>query len=157
MKKFFLIATLAVCGALAWVFCANADAQTCCGRATGQPCGQQCNQDKGRGTVITLHNDNSIRPTNRVKRLTVLDFNATWCGPCQNFKPVFKAAAKKYTDVNFISIDVDQMPETSEAWNISAIPTVIFMKPDGTTERYEGTGQLLPESSFFQLVERFKQ
>ncbi|MGM9872572.1 MAG: thioredoxin domain-containing protein [Muribaculaceae bacterium] len=156
MKNVLLIATLAIAGALTWAFTSNADAQTC-GHSCGQQCAQQGPGNKARGTVITLRNDNSIRPGNRVKRLTVLDFNATWCGPCQEFKPVFKAAAQKYTDVNFISIDVDQMPNTSDAWEISAIPTVIFIKPDGTTERYQGTGYLLPESSFFELVERFKK
>ncbi|MGM9860102.1 MAG: thioredoxin domain-containing protein [Muribaculaceae bacterium] len=156
MKNVLLIATLAIAGSLAWAFSSNADAQTC-GHSCGHQCAQQGPESKARGTVITLRNDNSIRPGNRVKRLTVLDFNATWCGPCQEFKPVFKAAAQKYTDVNFISIDVDQMPNTSDAWEISAIPTVIFIKPDGTTERYQGTGYLLPESAFFQLVERFKK
>ncbi|KAI4314234.1 hypothetical protein L6164_027165 [Bauhinia variegata] len=42
-------------------------------------------------------------------KLMVIDFYATWCGPCKDMAPIFKDFAEKYTDVEFIKIDVDKL------------------------------------------------
>ena len=39
----------------------------------------------------------------------VIDFSATWCGPCRLMEPSFNAMASKYTDVEFVKIDVDEL------------------------------------------------
>lgn len=45
--------------------------------------------------------------------LAVIDFNATWCGPCQQFKPVFHKVAAKYADrITFFSVDTDSCPRS---------------------------------------------
>lgn len=105
------------------------------------------------GTVIALRNDNTFRPGHAVKRLTVLDFNATWCGPCRQLTPVFKDAAKKYKNIDFISVDVDQMPATAQAFGVQAVPTVVFLSPDGTQRTFVGTQDLLPAETFFKLLD----
>lgn len=101
------------------------------------------------GTVITLHNDNAIRPGHKVKRLTIIDFNATWCGPCRAFGPIFKNAAARYVNVDFFSIDVDDMPATARAFGVNAVPTLVFISPDGTERSYEGARD---QDEFFQLI-----
>lgn len=64
---------------------------------------------------------------------TVIDFNADWCGPCQQFKPVFEAAAEKYAgQLNFISVNVDSCPEVAAKYKVSSIPQITFVAPDGT-------------------------
>lgn len=68
----------------------------------------------------------------------IVDFNATWCGPCRAFAPVFEEASKRYGDrVNFVSIDVDQNPQLAESYNVQSIPTIIFLKPNGSVARRE--------------------
>ena len=104
--------------------------------------------------VVELADDNAYRPDTKVEGLVVLDFNATWCGPCKMLTPVFAAAAKKYTDVKFVSVDIDKLPETAKAFNVQAVPTVVFINAEGTTT-FVGTDDLLPAEKFDELVKKY--
>lgn len=104
--------------------------------------------------VADLTDDNAWRPGKKVEKLTVLDFNATWCGPCKQLKPVFDQAAEIFPGVEFISVDIDRNHQTATEFGIEAVPTVIFIKPDGTTEKFVGTEDLLPADKFNAIVTR---
>lgn len=68
-------------------------------------------------------------------KLMIVDFNATWCGPCVAFGPIFEEAANKYGNkVDFYSVDVDQHPELAQQLNIRSIPAILFIHPDGTRD-----------------------
>lgn len=71
---------------------------------------------------------------------TVIDFYATWCGPCMQFRPVFHKAEEKYKGkVDFKVVDVDEEHQLAEDCNVEAIPTVIFLDADGKeVKRYQG-------------------
>lgn len=106
-----------------------------------------------RDAVALLTNDKVLRPGMKVNRLTIMDFNATWCGPCRQFAPVFEKAAEKYGNrVDFYSIDVDNNPATAKAFGIEAIPTVIIMRPDGKTQTFVGTEDIMPAAKFEALI-----
>ena len=104
--------------------------------------------------VVELADDNAYRPDTKVEGLVVLDFNATWCGPCKMLTPVFAEAVKKYTDVKFVSVDIDKLPETAKAFNVQAVPTVVFINAEGTTT-FVGTDDLLPAEKFDELVKKY--
>lgn len=104
------------------------------------------------GKVEELTDDNALRPDTKVSGLTIVDFNATWCVPCKQFAPVFHEAAGKYEGVHFVSADIDKLPATAQAFQIEAVPTVIFIKADGTTMRFVGTEDLLPAAAFDKLI-----
>lgn len=107
-----------------------------------------------KGTVVNLTNDNLYRPSKKVKKLTILDFNATWCGPCKQFAPAFHEGAAKFgAKVDFVSVDTDNNPATAKAFGVQSIPTVIFIYPDGKTKRIVGTQDLLPSEKFFTMVQ----
>lgn len=94
--------------------------------------------------VLKPKSDTQIRPDMKVLRPTVIDFNATWCGPCRLFGPAFDAVAEKYFNkADFYSIDTDVYPETATAFQINAIPTVVIIKPDGTVQTHVGLGDFL--------------
>lgn len=63
---------------------------------------------------------------------SVIDFSATWCGPCKMMKPIFHKLAAEYADkYNFITIDIDEEPGLAEKYHIQAVPTFIFIDADG--------------------------
>ncbi|WP_298518890.1 co-chaperone YbbN [uncultured Kordia sp.] len=71
-------------------------------------------------------------------RLIVLDFYATWCGPCKRMDPIMKELDAKYKDrVDFYKIDVDKS-QVDDALGISAMPTYLFIKNESNLEQIEG-------------------
>jgi thioredoxin 1 len=71
-------------------------------------------------------------------RLIVLDFYATWCGPCKRMDPIIKELETKYSEkVDFYKIDVDKN-EIDDALGISAMPTYLFIKNSTNLEQIEG-------------------
>nr|O96952.1 RecName: Full=Thioredoxin; Short=Trx [Geodia cydonium]CAA76654.1 thioredoxin [Geodia cydonium] len=61
-------------------------------------------------------------------KLVVIDFTASWCGPCQRIAPKYVEMAKEFPDVIFYKVDVDENDETAEAEKIQAMPTFKFYK-----------------------------
>ncbi len=104
--------------------------------------------------VVELDNDDALRPDIKTNHPIVIDFNATWCGPCQQFKPAFDAAAEKFAgQVEFVSVDVDNNPNTAQAFGVTGIPHVVILAPGKNTQNFVGTDELLPQDKFFKLVE----
>ena len=56
-------------------------------------------------------------------KLVVVDFTATWCGPCQRVAPVFAQLAVKFPQAYFVKVDVDENQETATAFGVTAMPT----------------------------------
>lgn len=84
-------------------------------------------------------------------RLVVIDFNATWCGPCRMFAPMFHDVARQYNGkADFVSVDVDKFPELAGRFGVSSIPHVAFLQPDGSIDAVVGTDRL---ADFASLVE----
>ena len=70
----------------------------------------------------------------------VVDFSAEWCPPCRQLKPIFAQLKEEYAGkVDFITVNVDSMPELSNKFNISSIPALIYLSPDGK-EVYRSIG-----------------
>ncbi|XP_067004870.1 thioredoxin-like protein 1 [Anabrus simplex] len=61
-------------------------------------------------------------------KLVVVDYTASWCGPCQRIAPVFEQLARKYTRAVFMKVDVDKCQETAAGQGVSAMPTFIFYR-----------------------------
>ena len=69
----------------------------------------------------------------------VLDFWATWCGPCRMLSPVLDDLAAEYRDrVRFCKVNVDNEPELSARFGIASIPTLIFFKNGDAQKRAVG-------------------
>lgn len=93
--------------------------------------------ESGSGAVIVGVNNPQFKVVDNIliseNMPIIIDFNATWCGPCRQFSPIFHAVAEKYKgQALFVSIDTDQYPEIANAYRIASIPTVAFILPGGS-------------------------
>lgn len=90
--------------------------------------------------VIELEPNEPLEFGSKLDRPAVVDFNATWCGPCQQFKPTFEQASREYANrVDFYSVDVDKCSKVAEAYGVKSIPTILFVSKDGSITRRIGT------------------
>ena len=101
--------------------------------------------------TVTEKNFDSI--INEKDKLTVLDFWATWCGPCRMLAPVFEAVSEEYSDVNFGKINVDEEEGLARRFGIEVIPTLIFIKNGETVKKSVG---YLNEEELKALIDEVK-
>ena len=61
--------------------------------------------------------------------VAVVDFNATWCGPCRMLAPVLEEISEKYAGkASFYSVDVDESPELAAQYRVSSVPCLVLIK-----------------------------
>ncbi|WP_297135309.1 thioredoxin [Terrisporobacter sp.] len=79
---------------------------------------------------------------NKVKtsdKLVVIDFFATWCGPCKMLTPIFESLGNEMSDkVDFGKIDIDKSLEVAQEFNIVSVPTIIIFKNGKMIEKMVG-------------------
>ena len=69
----------------------------------------------------------------------VIDFFATWCGPCKQLSPILDELENKHKgDVIFKRIDVDKEPELAQEFGVEAIPMLLFITPKGEYQSIMG-------------------
>ena len=84
------------------------------------------------------------------KGYTLVDFFATWCGPCKMLSPILEELDAEFSDVNFIKVDVDEENALAAKYGIMSIPT-IYMFKDG--EVVAKTGGYQPKAQMKQFIE----
>lgn len=70
---------------------------------------------------------------------TIVDFTASWCPPCRAIKPIFEEMATRYTDIQFLKVDVDELKSVARDAKIYAMPTfIIYRGGERTNESIRG-------------------
>lgn len=72
------------------------------------------------------------------EELVVVDFFATWCGPCKMYAPILEEFAKNNTNVKIAKIDIDENEDLSMEYNIQAVPTTVLFKKEHVMETKTG-------------------
>ncbi|KAJ9563747.1 hypothetical protein OSB04_008907 [Centaurea solstitialis] len=71
-------------------------------------------------------------------KLMVIDFTAAWCGPCKFIEPAIQDLANEFPNVEFIKIDVDELPDVAKDFNVQAMPTFVLLKKGKDIDRVVG-------------------
>ena len=80
----------------------------------------------------------------------IIDFYATWCGPCKAVAPVLEELAKEYEGKIYIyKVDVDQEQELAGIFGISSVPTLLFIPMNENPQMSTGA---MPKESFIQAI-----
>ncbi|KAK7170738.1 hypothetical protein R3I94_000823 [Phoxinus phoxinus] len=80
---------------------------------------------------------------NAGNKLVVVDFTATWCGPCQSIAPFFKELSERQDnkDVVFLKVDVDDAQDVAAFCDIKSMPTFQFYKNGLKVDEFSGSNQ----------------
>ena len=76
------------------------------------------------------------------KGIVLVDFFATWCGPCKMLSPILEQLAESEKDITVIKVDVDQFRELSSEYQIYSVPTLFLYKDGKLIESWSGVRSL---------------
>ena len=79
----------------------------------------------------------------------LVDFNATWCGPCRMLKPTLDAIAAERSDVTVVGVDIDENMELAEEYEVFSIPCLVLFKDGAEADRSVG---LVPKDRVLALL-----
>ncbi|KAM7508069.1 hypothetical protein LguiA_018522 [Lonicera macranthoides] len=92
--------------------------------------------------VMEFHSSNRwqlhFNSSKQSPKLIVVDFSATWCGPCRFMEPAVQAMASKYANVEFVKLDVDELSDVAQEFAVQAMPTFVLLKQGKEVERVVG-------------------
>lgn len=89
-------------------------------------------------SVITITKENFQREVIDSKKPVLIDFFATWCGPCMMVSPIVDEIAEEKTDAVVGKINVDEQPELAKEFGITNIPTLIVIRDGKVAEKAVG-------------------
>ena len=94
----------------------------------------------------------NVKEFEEIKGTAIVDFNATWCGPCRMLKPILEKLDNEY-DIPFYSVDVDDVEDLAYKFNVSSIPCVIYLENGEEKDRFVG---FIPENKIKSFIENNK-
>jgi len=98
---------------------------------------RQHNQPQIKPGIIDL-NDTNFTQTVSGDNPTLVDFWAEWCGPCKMMHPVFESLSKKYTNIKFARVNVDQNQNIAMRFAVQSIPMFIMFKSGQIVDKMMG-------------------
>lgn len=70
--------------------------------------------------------------------LVVVDFFATWCGPCKMIAPMLDKFAAEYSSAKFVKVDVDELGQLAQQYEVSSMPTILLFKNGQVVDKVIG-------------------
>ncbi|KAG1052559.1 hypothetical protein G6F43_005318 [Rhizopus delemar] len=85
-------------------------------------------------------------------KYVVIDFTATWCGPCRMITPILEQLSAKFENVVFVKVDVDELSDIAQEYAVRAMPTLYFMKDGEKVDDIVGANPAVIATKLQNLV-----
>jgi thioredoxin 1 len=113
----------------------------------------KCKERKQEMSAEPVHvTDSNFNETVSKHSFALIDFYASWCGPCQALAPTIKEMAGKYSGKVLVGkLDIDENPETATRFQVLSVPTLVIMKNGKEVQRIVG---LVPKTHIEAALRR---
>lgn len=129
MKSLYKTAALAVMVMIALASCGNAGAQNDRKTENKAKAVTELNADSFKAKVYDMSKEELIYLGDKP---AIVDFTATWCGPCQRIAPVLDQLAAEYDGkVAIYKVDIDKNRDLAKAFNVTSIPAILYIPLNG--------------------------
>ena len=88
--------------------------------------------------VLHINKDNFHKEVLNSEKPVLLDFFASWCGPCRMVGPILDEIAEEREDIKVCKVDIDEQPELASRYRIMSVPTLMVLKNGQVMEQSIG-------------------
>lgn len=99
--------------------------------------------------IVNVNKDNFKEEVLDSSVVTLVDFNAEWCGPCRMLRPILDEIASENDKVKIVSVNVDDANELAREYNVSSIPCLVLFKNGKEVDRNVG---MIPKDQVEELI-----
>jgi thioredoxin 1 len=100
---------------------------------------------------LTKVTDATFQETVAGDQLVLVDFSATWCGPCKKLHPLLAEVQAERSDVRIVMVDIQDAPETARACGVMSVPQVHFFKGGKAVDKFIG---LQAKGKILELIDK---
>ena len=100
-------------------------------------------------SVINVTKDTFASEVQSSDKPVLLDFWASWCGPCRMISPLVDEISRERDDIKVCKVNVDEQPQLASAFGVMSIPTLVVMKDGKVTNRAVGA---MPKQRILALL-----
>lgn len=102
--------------------------------------------------IIELKESNDFNKVIKQYKKVIVDFYATWCGPCKMLAPMLEKVVTKHNDWVIVKVDVDKHNDLASKYQVQAVPTLFFFKEQKLVEKTMG---FKPDSELEKIITKF--